>query len=241
MPNPNGNPLGRPPAGSERSLNAPPPPYLKKIRSRHRIIMFMFLQGDRAVDISKKMNITTARLSTIRKSPLFKMELRKLQKEVSNQVVKKTVNLHDKVEGLAEKSLDVLNDMLDSNDIPPVLKRAVANDIIKRSSVGENSKLPVGSGDVVTDLYTLMLEKAMAESESEIAIKNRNQEELSGLTTDVIDADEEGLIVDGSGSDSDPENKNKNGDNNLNNPNKLKQIGQFDAYGENNNIEDHVS
>ncbi len=54
---------------------------LKKIRTRHRVIAHMLVEGKRNKDIIRELGISRQWLSTIIYSPMFQEELRKLGDE----------------------------------------------------------------------------------------------------------------------------------------------------------------
>lgn len=124
---------------------------LKKIGQKHRDIMYRYVCGESFSEIRKDIGISQTRMSIIVNSPLFRLELRKLQREVEEKVVESVADVSLRIKKLAPKAVDVLENLVTKNkigqyDVPLRLKKDAANDILELS--GEYRKAKTGeNGD----------------------------------------------------------------------------------------------
>ena len=82
---------------------------LQHLLPRHAEIMRRLCLGERARDISVAMDMTESRLSIIINSPLFQLELRKMQRRQEDRVA----SIHEKIIEGAEKAITLHNQIID--------------------------------------------------------------------------------------------------------------------------------
>lgn len=162
--------MGRIPTGKV------PEQALEFLRPRHRQIMMRLITGQNHVRISEDLDITQSRLSIIINSPLFISELRKMEREVFDNLVETRGDITGKVRELQPKALKVLSDMMEEKTTGKALKRACANDIL-----GLDKKRQTGEDDGLNP-FARMIQDAF-----KIASKVRDEERKASEVTPVLE------------------------------------------------------
>lgn len=88
---------------------ATPAQPIKHILPRHVEIMRRLVLGEKQRDIARSLEMTESRLSIIVNSPLFQLELRKMQRRQEDRVAA----IHEKIIVGAEKAVDLHNQIID--------------------------------------------------------------------------------------------------------------------------------
>lgn len=106
---------------------------LQLVRPRHREIMRRLVCGQTQRDIAREMGLGEARLSIIVNSPLFKVELRKMERDVRAKAVDSIGDVASRIAKLQKPALDVLEKIvIDDKGVAPLrLKRDAAMDILE--------------------------------------------------------------------------------------------------------------
>jgi len=118
---------------------------IKQVTTKHRKIMeSMVLDGLTPREVSQLHAITEARLSIIRKSPLWVMEERELRKEHLH-------NHQKRMNSLVPKAIDALEDAVISSD--PKAKISAAKEILNRGGMPANIVISDEPTDNVDMMY----------------------------------------------------------------------------------------
>lgn len=128
---------------------------IKEIRARHQAIMRLHLIGVSQKDIAEVLEISPQMVSIVQNSDIYKAEYMKLQRQATDKVVEETADLHKRIERLAGKSLDVLDEILNDALADNKLKADVAFDILDRGGYKAAQKIEheVTWGDQLKDAY----------------------------------------------------------------------------------------
>jgi hypothetical protein len=86
------------------------------LKPRHREIMRRLCCGQHSRDIAKEMGITPAGLNIIINSPLFKIELRKMERDLRQHVIEKIGDVSARIAKLQVPALDVLEGIIVDKD-----------------------------------------------------------------------------------------------------------------------------
>ena len=116
-----------------------------KLTHRHRMLMrAMVLDGMKISEVATEFNITRDRLTTLRNTPLWKAEEEGMRKEaLSLEKIR--------MESLAGKAVDALEDGLDDND--PRIRLSSAKETLDRIGMGTNDKEDTASQQTQINLY----------------------------------------------------------------------------------------
>lgn len=106
------------------------------IRPYHREIARRLVLGERAVDISKSLGMGQERLSIIVNSPLFKLEVKRLEEMRDNGVADVQQTLRE----ISPIALEVIERTMHSSK-SEALKFAAAQDVLDRAGFGKTTKV----------------------------------------------------------------------------------------------------
>ena len=155
MPKRNGN------RGGDWSKK-PPRFALKKLQTKHQLIMWDLLKGKSQNAIAKKRGMTAGRISIIVNSPLFKSELKNLREAVKKELVSNKASIEERLESLQGKSLDTFEEVLDNPKVPLKLKKETAKDILVLSGI-QHRRVQAKDGGV--EDYTRFVAESFAEAQ----------------------------------------------------------------------------
>jgi predicted transcriptional regulator len=143
---------------------------IKEIRARHQAIMRLHLIGVSQKDIAEVLEISPQMVSIVQNSDIYRAEIGKLQRQATDKVVEETADLHKRIERLAGKSLDVLDDILNDALADNKLKADVAFDILDRGGYKSAQKVEheITWGDQLKDAYNKR--KALKEAEAAVVV-----------------------------------------------------------------------
>jgi hypothetical protein len=149
---------------------------LQLIRPRHREIMRRLVCGQTQRDIASELGLTESRLSIIVNSPLFKVELAKMERDVRTKAVENIGDVGARVAKLQSPAIDVLETIVKekAGKIPYTLKRAAAMDILELAGTKKNK-----NDDGMND-FAQFISEAFAEAKARAFDRlNRDLEEES--------------------------------------------------------------
>ncbi len=106
------------------------------IRPYHKEIARRLVLGEKAVDISKSIGIGESRLSIIVNSPLFKLEVKRLEEMRDNGVADVQQTLRE----ISPIALEVIERTMHSA-ASPTLRFSAAQDVLDRAGFGKTSKV----------------------------------------------------------------------------------------------------
>ncbi len=167
------------------------PQHVQHLLPRHNEIMRRLVMGETQRNISVAMGITEARLSVIVNSPLFQLELRKMQRRQEDKVA----HIHEKIIEGAEKAIDFHNQVIEGavavKDGDETIMVPVGLGARQQSSTAVANlflRLTRGSAldpsDDEEEPYEARLEKEVTFKETRV-IKTRKRETPKGEAIDI--------------------------------------------------------
>jgi hypothetical protein len=179
----------------------PHPLALQTVRPRHREIMRRLICGETQREIAKALGLNEPRLSIICNSPLFKIELSKLERKVQARVIDSVGDVSARIAKLQAPAVDVLADIVDPKNqgVSYNTKRLAAMDILEMSGAKKN-KAEDGMSDwaqFVSAAYAEAKQRHLERLNREIEIEVSSEtpgEDTSGQTLSLADAEDEALI-----------------------------------------------
>lgn len=167
---------------------------LAHIKPLHKELARRLVLGQKPMEIWRDLNISPEHIRTLMKSPLFKIELAKLEEKRDKGVVDVTKTLHE-ISPLALEQIERLMYTATTE----TLKFKAAESILDRAGYGSISK---GSLDIrkkvdikYSDLTEMELKKLLAErimnAEKQHKIKKALEEEASAIEVEFEDEPEE--------------------------------------------------
>lgn len=156
---------------------------LSYIRPYHREIARRLVLGERAAGICEDLGMTEGRMSIIVNSPLFKMEVKRLEEERDKGVADVTQTLRH----LSPIALEVIERTMHNPECGKRLRFDAAESILDRAGYGKTAKINVGGGVVHShaNLTEAELRKLVSERvermKQEVLEREKQEEEAKGI------------------------------------------------------------
>ncbi len=161
---------------------------LQLIRPRHREIMRRLVCGQTQREIAEELSLNEGRLSIIINSPLFKVELKKMEKDVRARAVANIGDVSARVAKMQGPALDVLEKIITNKtekEVPYSLKRAAAMDVLELAGAKKN-KNEDGMNDFaqfISEAYAEAKQRALnrLDHQLEAAVEPTQDENFSAM------------------------------------------------------------
>jgi hypothetical protein len=120
---------------------------LQELKTQHREIARLLLEGLRPAQVSEKFGIPIGTVYNIQNDPLFKAHTAKLADEIDKEVV----NTRRRLSEMNTKALDVLDDILTYDNIPPSVRLGAAKDVLDRNGYAPAQNINHNHAHFTTD------------------------------------------------------------------------------------------
>lgn len=149
---------------------------LRSIQPIHKEVLRRIARGEKNKKIAEDMGVSEVMVSYTKNSITSQAQLHELQKERDEQVLKATT----RVSRMADKCIDVLENVLDDPDTHVHQRIRVAQDLLNRAGVDAPKKLEAEvSGKILTaDVMEIIKQRAIAAAKRCGNIVNVTAEEI---------------------------------------------------------------